>query len=265
MNPGTAVEVWGTFSQTDFHDALYVRYQDQSGAWKHGFMSEGGVDELGPGEVFLADALNNNHQKPVNFGGATTLKEKFVNVALSQVGYYQGIYQIGKGTVIFPHIGFDPNVDTGKWTKYGPNAEMDHSYGSDEYDQIYEDTQMADWYAAFVSWCADRAGISRDVFWRDSYARHMQNRNASWAPWSSSTEYFARGVKDPQKGDVIYFFNPIGHVGIVYDLVGDTVQVVEGNGSLKNAGANTGEIGGVYFNEYPKNDSRINGYTRITL
>ena len=39
----TTVGVWGTFSQAGFHDALYVRYKEQTGAWELGFLSEGGI------------------------------------------------------------------------------------------------------------------------------------------------------------------------------------------------------------------------------
>ena len=67
--------------------------------------------------------------------------------------------------------------------------------------------------------------------------------------------YFARGVKTPQPGDVI-FFGDEAHVGIVEYVSGSTVHTIEGN--TKNASG----IGCVMRHSYSLTSTYIMGYGR---
>jgi len=227
-----------------------------------GLVKKSDVGQLGSGEVLLTTALDNNHQKAISFGNTTDPLEKFVRIALSQEGYYSGVY--ANGRVTFPYITDDPSK-TGRWTKYGPNVMMEKSPGSGILLQMYPNSGAGDWCAAFVSWCAERAGISNDIFFYHSYAWAMRKNNVDYR--SNYTTYFARSSTQytPQRGDVVYFDwdsgDDIDHVGLVYDVDSTYVYTIEGNSKHDV----TGEIGGVYKKKHLKTYTCIVGYTRINF
>ena len=68
-------------------------------------------------------------------------------------------------------------------------------------------------------------------------------------------QWFSRGAKTPQKGDVI-FFGDEAHVGLVESVTGSTVHTIEGN--TKNSAG----IGGVLRHSYSLTSAYIMGYGR---
>lgn len=72
-------------------------------------------------------------------------------------------------------------------------------------------------------------------------------------------QYFARGKKTPQKGDVI-FFGDEAHVGLVESVSGSTVTTIEGNTS--GASGLVANGGGVCRKYYGVSSSYICGYGR---
>lgn len=138
------------------------------------------------------------------------MKEEFINIALKEVGYKEG---------------------KNNATKYG------HWYGLDNNP----------WCAMFVSWCANKAGISTSII-------------PKYAGCGTGWKWFKkRGLtsNSPQVGDIVFFKPTIigatsSHTGIVVDVTDSYVITVEGN-----SGTNTD---GVYKHTYKKNYSKFLGF-----
>lgn len=139
----------------------------------------------------------NNHQNTGNQA------EDLIAIAETQLGF------------------FSPEDVRNKYTEWNGTIESfpDEGYG-------YA------WCHAFVSWCANQAGISTEIIPRT-------------AGTATGKEYFLNryrfqysnyhgGLYTPQRGDLVYFNwnggagNP-NHVGIVTGVSGDTVDTIEGN------------------------------------
>lgn len=133
------------------------------------------------------------------------------------------------------------------------------------------------WCDMFVSWCANQAQVSRDVFPTSaSCTAHVklftkQNRYAPSA---------ARGGNYvPQQGDLIFFYDPISspdgsqlaHVGIVLYTENGCVYTIEGNALANRLDCSYEELAGkrdddrepadyVISNCYPLDAPQIHGY-----
>ena len=131
-----------------------------------------------------------------------------VGVASTQVGYGEG----GDG-----------------YTKYG-----------DWYGLPY-----SDWCAMFVSWCANQAGVSTDVF--PSFA--LCSAGADW--FISQGRFHYAGSYAPQAGDLIFYssYGDIYHVGLVTGSDDSNVYSIEGNYNEA-----------VYNGSYPLSYGDILGY-----
>lgn len=111
------------------------------------------------------------------------------------------------------------------------------------------------WCDIFVSWCAEQAGEAAAV---GCYAYCPSHVNA----FKSKGQWFARGAKTPQAGDII-FFQTGGvacHVGIVERADATNVYTIEGNTSGGSGLEANG--GGVFQKQYKLNSSYILGYGR---
>ncbi|MBQ6807572.1 MAG: CHAP domain-containing protein [Firmicutes bacterium] len=108
------------------------------------------------------------------------------------------------------------------------------------------------WCAMFVSWCADQAGLSRDVIPRFAYVPY------GVAFFQKQGRYFPRGADAPKAGDVV-FFGSSDHVGIVERVADGMVYSIEGNTS---ASGNSSNGDGVYRRSRGLRDSWIMGYGR---
>ena len=131
-----------------------------------------------------------------------------VSIAADQVGYYEG---------------------ADGYTKYG-----------DWYGLPY-----SDWCAMFVSWCADQAGVSTDVFPRFA----LCSAGADW--FISQGRFHYAGTYAPQAGDLIFYasYGNIYHVGLVTGSDNSHVYSIEGNYSEA-----------VYNVSYPLSYGDIMGY-----
>jgi|LSQX01.2.fsa_nt_gb hypothetical protein len=167
------------------------------------------------GYVARTQAIRKNDQLTFDYGDATAEKEKFVLLALSQVGYHEGKRcgtgkdKDGNDAPGKPDRIYFPTSDN--WTKYG--YLLDGSY-------------LGAWCAAFVSACATEAEISTDKV----------TRGASAAINMDKSGYFSVDTKNPQRGDLLYW-KPTGsntktdHIGIVtgYNSSTKELSTVEGN------------------------------------
>ena len=140
------------------------------------------------------------------------MKEEFLKIVKNEVGYKEG---------------------KNNATKYG------HWYGLDNNP----------WCAMFVSWCANKAGISTDII-------------PKYAGCGTGYKWFKNKKQiysSPEVGDIV-FYKPtkIGatssHTGIVIEVTDTYVYTVEGN-----AGTNTD---GVYRMCHYKNYSKFLGFGR---
>jgi hypothetical protein len=168
--------------------------------------------------VYPAVYFGEDHQKAVtptlnsDAYKAKSLKNKFLDVAASQVGYRNGHDSGWHTTVTFPY-----SSGSG-WSKYPAY------YGS----TIQNDNDLA-WCASFVSWCAELSGVGSSIY-RTRGSKEMRDKCGTFV---SKTAANSTNVK---AGDLVYFStnsydSGIYHVGIVRsDYTGNgEVQTVEGN------------------------------------
>lgn len=129
--------------------------------------------------------------------------------------------------------------------------------GDDKYIQWYNSQTGAGfpmntpWCQIFVCWCADQAGVSREVIPLTASCTAAMNwfiRDGVW---------HARGTFRPQPGDLVYFdwdlSGDCDHVGIVQSVSGSSFTTIEGNAS--GSGAD-----GVRRKSYALDYSRIRGF-----
>ncbi len=177
-------------------------------------------------------AYENTH---VNTGD---MAADIVAVAATQVGYLEGSLA---GTT----AGSNNYQKYGQW--YDNNVD-------------YIGVTRAAWCAAFVSWCANQAGIPSNIVYYHAYCPYGVN----WFKNQGRFQYSASrgGSYVPKAGDIIYFA-PAGsstssHIGIVRACYGGYVYTTEGNTSGQNGEVNEG--GGVFNKSYSLSYSRIMGY-----
>ncbi|MBR5135194.1 MAG: CHAP domain-containing protein [Clostridia bacterium] len=161
-----------------------------------------------------------------------------VAVAKTQVGYLEGSYAgttAGSNNVQKYGLWYDQNVDN-----IGVKA--------------------APWCAAFVSWCANQAGVPSSIVYYHAYCPYGVN----WFKNRGLFQYAASrgGSYTPKAGDIVYFA-PAGssessHIGLVTGVSGGYVYTIEGNTSGQNGEVNDG--GGVFAKSYSLSYSRLLGY-----
>lgn len=143
-----------------------------------------------------------------------------INVAKSQLGYQEGGSQNQLSGEVYGGVNF---TEYGRW------------YGMQDM-----------WCAMFVSWCADTAGISKDVIPHHAYTptglNWFRDRGQAW-----SREQLLAGEYVPQPGDVIYFRssrnqNRTNHVGLVTAYADGVIQTIEGNVGSTDTVTNGGMV-----------------------
>ena len=178
----------------------------------------------------VSAAYENTH---VNTGDQAA---DIVAVAMTQVGYLEGSYAgttAGSNNVQKYGLWYDQNVD---------------NIG----------VKQAAWCAAFVSWCANQAGVPSTTAYYHAYCPFGVNwyKNRGLFQYSASRG----GSYTPKAGDIIYFQSSTeaSHVGIVRYSSGGRVYTVEGNTSGQNGEVNVG--GGVFAKSYALSYANILGY-----
>lgn len=161
-----------------------------------------------------------------------------VGVAMTQVGYWEGSLE------------GDAYGDWDNYQKYGV-----------WYDENVEyiGVSTAAWSAAFVSWCANEAGIPSSVLYYHAYCPYGVNwfkkQGVFYASASRGGEYI------PQMGDLIYFAPASSEVctqvGIVTEVKNGYVYVIQGNTTPMNGEP---EANGVLRKQYSLSYVRIYGY-----
>lgn len=127
---------------------------------------------------------------------------------------------------------------------YRESANNNSKYG------IWYGMNYNDWCAMFVSWCANRAGISTDIVPKLAYVPYIYSFYAKRHRWYDKTVY------RPVPGDLV-IFGENDHVGIVEQVVGNMLYSIEGNTS---SGGNVSNGEGVYRRTRPLNYWWITGY-----
>ena len=131
-----------------------------------------------------------------------------VEVAKTQIGYHEGSLE---GTT----NGSD------NYTKYNVwNGKIEGGY-------------RYAWCHAFVSWCANQAGIGTDIVPKTAGTSTGRSFFVNQGTYRQSAANGGNYV--PQAGDIIYYGSGSSpsHVGIVSDCDGSTVYTIEGNYSNK--------------------------------
>lgn len=100
------------------------------------------------------------------------------------------------------------------------------------------------WCATFVSWCANNAGVPKEILSRSISVRIYQTN------YENKDLFFLKEDYIPVPGDLIIFTSQgASHIGIVINASDSTVYTIEGNTS-----------NGVARREYPLNYGTITGY-----
>ena len=160
--------------------------------------------------------------------------QKIVAIALAEVGYLEKA----------SNANLDSKTANAGYNNY-------NKYARD----IWPGLQANPWCDIFVSWCATQAGEIAAV---GKYAYCPSHVNF----FKGRGQWFARGAKFPQAGDIIFFQSggEACHVGIVEYVSGDTVRTIEGNASGSSGLTPNG--GGVCRKTYTLTSSYILGYGR---
>ena len=170
-----------------------------------------------PGTVTDAEAYSLEKPIPTLTGDK---KADIIAIAKSQVGYTED----ETGTVY------------GDWYKKINNSSYDFT--------------TAPWCAMFISWCANKAGISSDIIPCTALAKQSASTFKAKGCWKEPKSYV------PQVGDMIYFIygdsDEINHMGLVIEVQNGQVTVCEGNKTSLN--------GGVGISNYRMNNTGIVGY-----
>ena len=151
-------------------------------------------------------AYENTH---TNTGNQRT---DIVEVAKTQIGYHEGSLE---GTTNGSNNYTKYNVWNGKISGYGSNG---YGYA---------------WCHAFVSWCANQAGIGTDIIPKTAGTSTGRSFFVNQGTYRQSAANGGNYV--PQSGDIIYYGSGSSpsHVGIVSGCDGGTVYTIEGNYSNK--------------------------------
>lgn len=150
------------------------------------------------------------------------------------------------------------NAGSNNYTKYGRDLKELFPELGDTFGINYQ------WCQQFVDWCFVR------TYGKDG-AKKLLGGYTGYTPtgagyFKNRGLYFARGKKQPQRGDVIYFHGTVSgvfricHVGIVYEADSSYVYTIEGNTSdsadvVRNGGA-------VRRKKYLLTNTKIDGYGR---
>lgn len=167
----------------------------------------------------------------------TDMRQNFVNVAKSQIGYCEG-----NGTA---DLGGGNSGGYADYTEYG------YYYGTAVLGN--GSGYFLPWCALFVTWCARMAGIPTDVI-KSSPTANPNHFGLEYKPYSSALNV--------QPGDIVFLqyggSSGFDHVGIVYKVDGTFIYTIDGNYSRKvSNSAKYYRSNGQDF--YPQNGARI-GY-----
>lgn len=136
--------------------------------------------------------------QPTGSSGGSGQAEAIVNAAAAELGTYN---------------------TSSNWTQYG-------QWYQDNIDGSYDFSHAA-WCAMFVSWCANKVGVSRDIIKPFAACRYGVTDNQNKGVWHGRTSGYV-----PKKGDIIFFaFNSSAsnHVGLVDYVADGHVHTIEGN------------------------------------
>lgn len=156
-----------------------------------------------------------------------------ISIALAEVGYRE---KASNASLDDPQA----NAGGGNWTKYARDLAAAGYYNGNKNGYA--------WCDVFVDWCFFKA------YGAVEGQRIQCQTGDCGAGCIYSAQYFmmqGRYDKNPKPGDQVFFYvnGQIGHTGIVVEMTGSSVVVVEGNSSDR-----------VQKLTYDRNSSRIAGY-----
>ena len=156
-----------------------------------------------------------------------------ISIALTEVGYREK----ASGAALDDPMA---NAGGGNWTRYARDLAAAGYYNGDKNGYA--------WCDVFVDWCFFRAYGAKE-----GQRIQCQTGDLGAACIYSAQYYMMQGRFDqnPKPGDQVFFNvnGQIGHTGVVVEVTGDSIVVVEGNSSNR-----------VQKLSYARSDSRIAGY-----
>ncbi len=152
--------------------------------------------------------------KPAPVPQTGSLRKDMIEIAKSQVGVKEsGRNNVKYNTWFYGHTVREPKPGV---TRYG-------------------------WCVAFLSWCADQAGIDTSIIPKTASVRSLHDF------FDDQGLYYTRKNYTPKAGDIVFF--KLSHVGLVVSVDGDQIRVVEGNYS-----------DGVALTTYDISSTKLTGY-----
>lgn len=106
------------------------------------------------------------------------------------------------------------------------------------------------WCMMFISWCAEKAGIGRDIIPKMAYVPYAADFFHKRGLWHNKGNYM------PVPGDLV-FYGENDHIGIVEKVEKGRLETIEGNTSCKG---NSSNGDGVYRRSRWLTDSWIKGF-----
>ena len=164
-------------------------------------------------------------------------RDKLVDFALSQIGVHEE--PLGSNRQKYGEY-----LDKTVWYLYKENGKT----------WIHK-VNGFDWCTSFVDACFNMVfGLDKA---REMLFRPVYNNYGAVVKYAYG--YFEKEgtiVQNPRRGDVIYFqrSGSLSHTGIIVDVIGDTLTVVEGNAGKNNSY--------VVMNKYKTTDSYVYGFGR---
>lgn len=160
------------------------------------------------------------------------MRQDIVNVAISQIGYHEGNSEKEYG-------GTSLDAD-GEYTEYG-------YWYTHNVTKKFGDLSHSAWCAMFVSWCARQANISTDIIENSINAVPNGTWNSVYGRNFNVDDKYQKDGYIPQRGDLIFFdwtkkSQKWSHVGLVIDVIDDSVDGIDGTTILTVEGNSSDKV-----------------------
>ena len=146
------------------------------------------------------------------------------------------------------------NLDD-KYTNAGDNNYT--KYARDCFPSL----QGYSWCCMFVWWCFEK------TFGANNAVVMVGEKTAKCSVMAERMQKLGcQKVSSPQVGDIVFFKNPISHIGIVYSVGTSSFTTIEGNTSQSKSSGSVNQVvangGGVFIRAYNYGIERINCFYR---
>ena len=212
-------------------------------------------DDGGDGHIYTIDTFSAHYDMAANGVKTTAMNSAYNSTKRTYVFDVTKSYESGKYGKALKNVTLTGNMRTdivniaksqNGYMEGNNEYQLDGSIPGDgnytEYGDWYNLQDM--WCAMFVSWCANKAGVSTSVIPKTASTVTALNyfKKQGVAHTRASV---AAGTYKPVAGDIIFFKSErntaeTNHIGIVTSYSGTTINTIEGNTSSATVSTNGG-------------------------